>query len=206
MQTHSFVVTGKDGTALFVYRWLPPGPCKAIVQVAHGLAEHSGRYAGLAEALTESGYGVYAGDHRGHGRTCKDKSQLGFFAERQGWRLCLDDLWTINRHIAAQHPGTPIVLLGHSMGSSMVQQFIGEHGDALAGAVLSGPNGKPTALAAVGRFVLQIEPMLADLRAAGLQNPQYRCYPEARHKLFHETNRDEVTRDLIGWLDSIAKR
>lgn len=304
MQT--LTLTASESTELFVYRWLPSEPCKAVVQIAHGLAEHAGRYGRLAEALSAAGYAIYANDHRGHGRTCKSKDELGFFAAQNGWRLCLDDLWTINRHIAAQHPGLPILLLGHSMGATLAQQFIGEHGDALAGVVLSGSGGEPTLLAAVGRFIMhverwrlggrgrsklaqaltfeafnkqfapsrtafdwlsrdpaevdkyvadplcgfsasvqlwidlieggkaaasianlariprtlpiyviagardpvggntkQLEPMLAGYRAARL-NVQHRFYPEARHELFNETNRDEVTRDLIEWMDGVV--
>lgn len=311
LKTDTFLLAASGGVELFVHRWLPPGPCKAVVQIAHGLAEHAGRYARLAESLAAAGYGVYANDHRGHGRTCKNNTedQLGFFAEHDGWRLCVDDVWAVNRRIAAEHPGKPIVLLGHSMGSTLAQQFIGEHGDALAGVVLSGPSGTPNALAAVGRFILRVErlrlgrrgrsklagslsfgafnksfaptrtafdwlsrdpaevdqyvadplcgfdatlqlwldlmngwaaastpshraripknlpiyviagsldpvsgntkqivPMLSAYRAAGLQNVQHRFYPEARHELFNETNRDEVTRDLIGWLDRITNQ
>jgi len=209
----------------------------------------------------------------------------------------------LNRHIAAEHPGIPIVLLGHSMGSTMAEQFMAEHGDALAGVVLSGSSGQPTMLAVVGRLITRIErwrvgargrsklaqaltfgafnkpfapartafdwlsrdpaevdkyvgdplcgfpasvqlwidlldggktasspvkraripktlpiyvisgsrdpvsgntkqlqKMLAGYRAAGL-NVQHRFYPEARHELFNETNREEVTRELIEWLE-----
>ena len=130
-----------------------------MVQIAHGLAEHAARYARLAEALTAAGYAVYANDHRGHGRTVKSADDLGFFAERHGWRKCVDDLWQLNRHIAATHPGLPIVLLGHSMGSTLAEQFMGDpdRGNALAGVVLSGANGKPTSLAKIGGAITWAE-------------------------------------------------
>ena len=69
MQSSTFTLTRPDGTEVFVHRWLPEDTPKAIVQIAHGLAEHSGRYARFAETLTDHGYAVYASDHRGHGRT-----------------------------------------------------------------------------------------------------------------------------------------
>jgi alpha-beta hydrolase superfamily lysophospholipase len=296
-----------DGVTLFVYRWLPAAPPKAVVQIAHGLAEHAGRYARLAAALNAAGYAVYAGDHRGHGRTARTSAELGIFADSGGWRKCQDDLWQLNRRIAADLPGLPIVLIGHSMGSFMVQQFICEHGDALAGAVLSASNGKPAPLAAAGRLIARIErlrlgrlgksalihalafsalnkpfapartpfdwlsrdaaevdkyiadprcgfqaavqlwidlldalaaiadrarqaripqglpilviagmrdpvsqntkglaQLLAAYRAAGLARVAHRFYPEARHELFNEVNRDEVTRDTIAWLDGVT--
>jgi hypothetical protein len=113
----SFVLPTTDGVHLFVHGWLRDVPPKAIAQIAHGISEHGGRYAQLAAAPNRAGYGVHASDHRGHGRTARAPEELGFFAERDGWRKCLDDLWLANRHIAAKHPGAPIVLRGHSMGS-----------------------------------------------------------------------------------------
>jgi alpha-beta hydrolase superfamily lysophospholipase len=298
-----------DGIDLFTYCWLPADQPKAVVQIAHGLAEHAARYARLAEALNAAGYAVYANDHRGHGRSVKSAGDLGFFAESDGWQKCVNDLWQLNRHVAAAHPGLPIVLLGHSMGATLAEQFMGDHGDALAGVVLSGANGKPTALAKVGGAVTraerarlgargksklvqsltfdafnkkfaptrtafdwlsrdpvevdkyvadplcgfpatvqlwldllggwaavshaahrdrvpkalpiylvaggrdpvsgntrQLDPWMADYRAAGLLNVKHKFYPDARHELFNETNRDEVTGDLIGWLERVVAR
>lgn len=153
----SFTLTSLDGIDLFVHRWLPGSVPKAVLQIAHGMAEHGARYARLAEALGEAGYAVYANDHRGHGRTVKAPEELGFFGEREGWGRCLDDLWLVNRGIAADHPGLPIVLLGHSMGSTMAQQFMGQHGVSLAGVILSGPGGQPPAIAAIGRLIARME-------------------------------------------------
>ena len=110
MHSSTFTLVSADGLALFVYRWLPEATPKAVVQIAHGLVEHAGRYARLAEALTRAGYVVYAGDHRGHGRTAPAPEDLGFFAERDGWRKCVDDLWRLNQRIATDHPGLPTPL------------------------------------------------------------------------------------------------
>jgi alpha-beta hydrolase superfamily lysophospholipase len=155
MQAAPFVIEN-DGATISVRHWSPESPPRAVVQIAHGLAEHSARYARLAEALTGAGYDVYASDHRGHGPSCPP-ADLGFFAASDGWRKCLDDLWAVNRRSAADRPGLPIVFLGHSMGSIMGQQFIAEHSDALAGAVLSGTSGTPPAILPAGRLVARIE-------------------------------------------------
>ena len=60
-----------DGLELQTYRWAPDGEPRAVVQVQHGLAEHAGRYARFAEALTDAGYLVYAPDGRGSGRSAQ---------------------------------------------------------------------------------------------------------------------------------------
>jgi alpha-beta hydrolase superfamily lysophospholipase len=157
VETSSIRLAAEDGVELFVYRWTPDGPPRAVVQIAHGLAEHGGRYARLAGALTAAGYAVYADDHRGHGRTAGTPEDLGFFAPADGWAKCVADLWQVNRRIAADYPGTPIIFLGHSMGSFLGQDFIAQHGDALAGVVLSGSNGKPPAIAVLGKLIARLE-------------------------------------------------
>ena len=157
MNESSFIFSTADLTKVFVYRWLPGGRCTAVFQIIHGLAEHAGRYRRLAEALTADGYGVYASDLRGHGQTAIGPADLGFFAEHDGWRKCLNDIWEVNRIIAAENPGTPLVVLGHSMGATFARQFMAEHGDAMAGVVLSGCGGQPTPLALAGRLVARME-------------------------------------------------
>jgi alpha-beta hydrolase superfamily lysophospholipase len=143
--------------SLHVYCWEPAKPPRAVIQIAHGLAEHGARYARLADALNAAGYAVYANDHRGHGRTASHPNDLGFLAENGGWRKCLDDLRLLHRRIVANHPGVPVVLLGHSMGSFLARHYASEHGDELAGLVLSAPDGKPSLLARAGRLIARLE-------------------------------------------------
>ncbi len=157
MRASTFTMATPDGVSLNVYCWLPDTSPKGVVQITHGLAEHAARYARVAEALGRAGYAVYADDHRGHGRTAIKPSELGFFAERDGWTKCINDLWLLNRRIATDNPGLPIVLLGHSLGSFMTQYFISEHGEALAGAVLSASSGKPPSIASVALLLARIE-------------------------------------------------
>ena len=156
MRADTFRLKADDGADIHIYRWLPDGAPRGVVQIAHGLAEHAARYGRLAGALTGQGLAVYADDHRGHGQTA-GAGDLGFFAEREGWRKCVGDLWSLNRRIAADHAGLPIVLLGHSMGSFMAQDFVADHSDAIAALVLSGSNGPPPAIAGLGRMIARIE-------------------------------------------------
>ena len=156
MAASEFVVEARDGARLFVRRWLPEAPPRAIVQIAHGVAEHSLRYQDFALALNRAGIGAVAHDLRGHGRTAAPED-LGFFAAADGWRLCLDDLWTLNRRIAADHASAPIVLFGHSMGALLAEGFIADHGASLAGAILSGAGGRPPAAAALARPIAHFE-------------------------------------------------
>lgn len=306
MRSSDFTHRASDGKRLFVYRFLPDEgtAVKAVVHIAHGMAEHAARYARVAEALTLAGYAVYANDHRGHGKT-SSPDELGFFATEGGFARVLADLAELVAHEKKEHAGLPVVLFGHSMGSYLTQAFMIEHGRELAGAVLSGSAGKPNALASAGRLVARaerlrlgergkskllqslsfeafnkqfaptrtafdwlsrdaaevdkyvadplcgfavttslwvdvldalgviaaperqaripkelpiyvfsgsedpvsektksLEQLLAAYRLAGIRDVSHRFYPGARHEVLNETHRDEVTRDLVVWLDA----
>ena len=159
MQTSTFTLETADGVPVHVYRWLPDEgtEVRGVVQVAHGLAEHAGRYGRLAAELTANGYAVYADDHRGHGETASSEEDLGFFAEERGWAKVLDDLHRLTLTIRDEHPGVPVVLLGHSMGSFLAQQYAGTFVGALDGLVLSGSDGPAGALAEAGAVVARAE-------------------------------------------------
>ncbi|OPA85465.1 alpha/beta hydrolase [Pseudomonas fluorescens] len=295
-------LTANDHSRLYVNHWMPEGPARAVLMLSHGMAEHSGRYARLADALCAAGYAVYALDQRGHGRTA-DEGTLGLYAEEDGWNKVVGDLASLNQHVGQQHPGLPIILLGHSMGSYIAQAYLLHHSASLHGAILSGSNFQPVALYRAARVIAraerlrqglrgrsalidylsfgsfnkafkpnrtafdwlsrdpaevdkyindplcgfrctnqlwvdllgglqqiskasnlaQIDPGLPilvmggecdpvsegkrltslanALREAGCQHLQLNIYPQARHEVFNETNRDEVTADVLTWLD-----
>jgi alpha-beta hydrolase superfamily lysophospholipase len=305
MRESTFEFASTDGVEIFVRRWLPQPtmrPC-AAVQIAHGLAEHSGRYARLAHALVGAGYAVFASDHRGHGQTVRKPEELGFFAERGGFELAVADLAQLSGRIRQELPDLPLVLLGHSMGSILAQYYLALHGADLAAVVLSGstsgtpdprvlelaraererlgPRGQSELLATasfgafnqafqpartdfdwLSRDPLEVDAYVADplcgfsataqlwidlmeglgrvsdpewvahipadlpiyifsgdqdpvhggdldglqrlldlYRGAGLRRVSHRFYPGGRHEMLNETNRDEVTRDLLVFLE-----
>jgi alpha-beta hydrolase superfamily lysophospholipase len=104
------------GASLAFHQQPAIGEAKGIILVCHGLAEHSKRYAGFAQAMAARGYHVYAHDHRGHGKTTAPDAPIGRFARREGARRVVDDVAAFRSHVAGRHPGLPIVLFGHSMG------------------------------------------------------------------------------------------
>lgn len=127
-----------DGARIATYTWLPEsGHPRALVQIAHGAAEHGRRYARFARFLTGHGYGVIASDHRGHGATAASTGGRGVVGA-DAWRAIVTDLKGIGDHAAAAHPGTPLVLLGHSMGSMLARDYAQEYGADLAGMILTG--------------------------------------------------------------------
>ena len=98
MAAEQFEVAASDGVVIRGQRWLPDGEARAVVQIAHGMAEHSARYERFAQELNAAGYAVYANDHRGHGRTAEG-GVLGHFADDDGWARVVDDLLLSLIHI-----------------------------------------------------------------------------------------------------------
>ena len=94
MTKDTFTFKGSDGEEIFSHKWLPDNntEIKAVVQIAHGMAEHSARYERFAQNLTENNFGVYANDHRGHGQTAGTIENLGYFADNNGWDLVVNDM------------------------------------------------------------------------------------------------------------------
>jgi alpha-beta hydrolase superfamily lysophospholipase len=288
-----------DGVRLRYRSWVPAGTVRGTVQVVHGASEHSGRYGRLAGALTARGLAVSALDLRGHGRTAEATGPGRFGAG--GVDGLAADVLALQELAAAEHPGVPRVLVGHSMGSVVALAAAEQSGGGLAGLVLSGPIGVAphlaesvaaleastaagagdTPLDALGAFNQPFEPArtpydwlsrdpaevdayLADpycgdrmplttayaagvfglsvraaseegvatlpdglpvLLLAGRQDPvggvdaaqvtaladllrarglpvDLRIYEDARHEVLNETNRDEVTGDLLAWVEA----
>lgn len=134
-------MTALDQTTIFIRHWRPQHTTskpKAIFQIAHGLAEHSARYHDFAVFLAKQGFIIFAHDHRGHGMTAQAPEDLGHFGEQNGWRNVADDLKQVNDHIRDQFNDTPIILLGHSMGSFIVQTALLKYPALANGVILSG--------------------------------------------------------------------
>lgn len=302
MPYDAYWLPASDHCRLYVHQWRPAAPAKAVVLLAHGMAEHGGRYQRLGQALSDAGYALVAPDQRGHGRTAEHGS-LGLFAREHGWDAVVNDLGLLAQHIAQQFPCTPVFLFGHSMGSYIAQAYLIHHSASLYGTILSGSNLQPVALYRAARLIARIEawrqgptgksaliewlsfgsfnnafkpnrtafdwlsrdpaevdkyvndPLcgfrctnqlwldllqglanismtsnlaqidpnlpvliiggecdpvsagkrlthLADaLRATGNRHVQLRVYADARHEMLNETNRDEVTADILAWLE-----
>ncbi|MNJ11658.1 Non-heme chloroperoxidase [compost metagenome] len=145
MHHDAFWLPASDHCSLYVYQWLPSTPIKAVVLLAHGMAEHAGRYQRLGEALSAAGFALIAHDQRGHGRSA-ELGTLGLFAAHKGWSAVVNDLGLLSQHIGQQYPGTPVFIFGHSMGSYIAQAYLMHHGASLQGAILSGSNFQPPAL------------------------------------------------------------
>lgn len=305
MQSKTFTFKSPDGPAVFVYRWAPDAGAKpkAQVQIAHGAAEHAGRYERFGRVLAEAGYVVYADDHRGHGKSCGGLEGRGI-AGPDAWNGMLRDQQQLSALMRSENPGLPLIFFGHSMGSLIAQQYIQTWGGELKGAVLSGsfgtlgvepavmvgmldeaikaqgadapseifagmfssfnqgfehetgfewlsrdaaevrkyvddpycgfafsnalvrdlfagageiwaeanerriPKELPLLVASgdkdpAGGDMAAVHLLVDRYRGFGLRNVTLKAYPGARHEILNETNRDEVHRDIVAWLDAL---
>lgn len=122
---------GQDGTRLFRQAWIPESQPKGALIVVHGLKDHGGRYADLAQQLAKQGFAVFAADLRGHGRSAGAPQMAENFNDY------MVDLALMVRQVRTQAPNTPIFLLGHDMGGIIATRFVEMIPRAVQGLALS---------------------------------------------------------------------
>lgn len=121
------------------------GQIRGVVQISHGMAEYSNRYAGFALELCKRGYAVFISDHVGHGSSVADKNMLGFFGEN-GEETFVEDLKTLTDIIKSEYNDLPLYLLGHGMGSLIARKYTAKYGYLLDGVIYTGTSGENPAL------------------------------------------------------------
>ena len=163
MQMKSFSVKTKDGVEHWCNRWMPDSEeeIKGIIQLHHGLAEHSLRYDRFGSILAENGYVLNAYDMRGHGKTAEiaEKNGTGLFgklADKDGFNTVVEDLNEIIAGIKEEFPGKPVILLGHSFGSFVSQAYIERYSGNINGCILSGTSGPKGAIIFFGKILVNI--------------------------------------------------
>lgn len=131
-----------DQTQLFYTLFSPEvTPVKATLQIVHGMQEHSGRYAEIAEYFANRGFAVLTYDHLGHGKSVKDKKDMGFFQLNHPDERLISDAEKISKHLMDQYPDVPHFILGHSMGSFITRCLLQRASGKFAGAIITGTGG-----------------------------------------------------------------
>ena len=299
--------TSVAGQPLTLYLWQTDAPCRGVIQLVHGMAEHIARYDRLARALCAAGYTVAGHSHLGHGEDARE-DELGFFGRKDGWDHLVEDVHAAHEMLLKRFPGQRFAILGHSMGSFVTREYLLRYGGDLTAAVICGTGWFPGPLCSVARAAAalcgvfggwqkpaplvdrlmskdnnkafapartpfdwlsrdtaEVDKYMADLRCgflftargyydmftglkslsrlhrlaalpgnlpvlfisgdadpigtqgkgvstvaqqfrdAGVRDVTVRLDPGARHELFNETNRDEITAELIDWLNRHMK-
>ena len=117
---------------LYYQCWAPSSNPRAVLLIAHGFAEHSGRYGNVVDYFVPRGWAVYAPDHRGHGKSDGERVQVDRFSDY------VDDLKTFFDIVRKENVGKKVFLVGHSMGSAIALLYASRYQDELAGLITSG--------------------------------------------------------------------
>lgn len=129
--------SSSDGLSISYLKAVPEGQIKGIVQLVHGMAEHKERYLELMKYLEDHGYASYINDHRGHGKSIRNQNDLGYFYDDKGDYI-VNDVYDLTEIIKSNHPGLPLYLFGHSMGSMVVRKYTALHDDEIDKLIVCG--------------------------------------------------------------------
>ena len=132
MKRNEGTFQGLNDYTIYWQSWHPDRDPVAVLLIAHGFGEHSGRYQNVVDFFLPLGYAIYALDHRGHGRSDGERVAVG------GYNEYVTDLKTFFNLVKAENPALDIFLVGHSMGASISTAYTAQYQDELAGLVLSG--------------------------------------------------------------------
>lgn len=110
---------------------------KAVLQIVHGMCEHKERYIPFMKFMADNGYMCIIHDHRGHGSSVRDTSELGFFYEG-GFSAMIEDIRIVTEWAENLCPGVPVILMGHSMGSMAVRSYTKRFDDRISALIVCG--------------------------------------------------------------------
>ncbi|MBR2639586.1 MAG: lysophospholipase [Oscillospiraceae bacterium] len=154
---NSFYFPSSDGkTTIHGEEWLPEGAPKAVLQIAHGIAEYVHRYNDFAAFLAENGIAVVGEDHIGHGESVAKGAPHVYFAEKDGWNKVVADIHTLRNMYGEKYPDVPYFLMGHSMGSFLARTYLIKFPGDVDGAVIMGTGQQSPALIAGGKAIGKI--------------------------------------------------
>lgn len=140
-QKPTFLASKFNKESKLFYTLFSPKTAKATLLIVHGMQEHSGRYAEIAEYFANHGIAVLTYDHLGHGKSVKDKNEIGFFQLDKPDDRLISDAEMMADHLAAQYPDVPHFILGHSMGSFVTRCLLKRASKKFAGAIITGTGG-----------------------------------------------------------------
>lgn len=145
----------RDGvTSLYAVRYAPLGTPRAVIQIVHGMQEHIGRYDAFARYLCDLGYVVTGEDHLGHGRSVPAGGTYGYFCPQDPATVVVRDVHRLKKMTQQAYPEVPYFILGHSMGSFILRNYIERYGTGIDGAIVVGTGYQSPLALAIGKFVV----------------------------------------------------
>ena len=188
--------TANDGEIICYYKWDAKNPkeVRGIVQIAHGIGEHAGRYDTIANRFQNEGFVVYANDHRAHGKTAEIKRLFGYYDGNDYFVDAVSDMYSLSQLMRTEHPNTKFVLFGHSMGSLLSRKYVLNYGRNTDALILSGT---ANFIKGLGHFGLASTKVVSLLRGRERSNETLRAV------FFDEFNKKfKPNRTKLDWISS----
>jgi len=151
MKREGFYLSCDHKTKIHAVAWIPENrEIRAVIQLCHGMTEYVNRYDEFARWLAEKGYYVTGHDHLGHGQSVLSEEDYGYFPDKRGNECVIGDIRKLFLATKKRYPDCPYFMLGHSMGSFLLRQYIQNYGKELTGAIVMGTGYKPYPLLVAG--------------------------------------------------------
>lgn len=163
MRTETLEFTGFGGMKLPAALWLPDGEPRRVLQITHGMTEHIGRYEALAKRLTAQGVAVAGYDLRGHGQN-PGNPDVASFGEG-GWKASLEDMRLFFERLSARFLGLPHDMLGFSLGSFLLREYLGRWSEGVSSAIIMGTGHQPAAVLSIMMAIVK-----GQIRKGGFDN------------------------------------
>lgn len=139
-------------------KWIPDiKKPKCILQIIHGMAEYIERYDEFANAMAEKGILVVGEDHLGHGKSVGDSGTYGYFCERDMATVVVRDSHRLKKMIQERYPGVPYIILGHSMGSFILRNYLCRYGTGIQAAIIMGTGMQSKPVITMGKAVAAVQ-------------------------------------------------
>jgi len=196
MAKREFTFPSTDGrTKIHAIEWVPEQKVKAVLQIAHGMVEYIDRYDEFATYLADRGVYVVGHDHLGHGQSVCSEGEYGYFPQPDGNKLVIGDIHKLRMMTEEKYMHVPYFMLGHSMGSFLLRQYLTMHSKGLAGAIIMGTGHQPLMILKAGQLVCKLTSAFKGwkYRSEFVNNLSFGSF----NKKFEpaETSRDWVTSD-----------
>ncbi len=163
----------RDNTnRIHAMKWLPDTDRPVcILQIIHGMAEYIARYEEFACFMAKKGILVVGEDHLGHGKSVGENGTYGYFCERDAATVVVRDAHRLKKMVQEQYPGVPYFILGHSMGSFILRNYLCRYGTGIHAAVIVGTGMQPKAVLMAGKALLAVQKAFAgEKHPSGLMN------------------------------------
>lgn len=154
MKKYTEKIASKDSkNSLNTVIWETEKEPVGVLQIVHGMAEYIDRYDNFAKYMTEHGFNVIGHDHLGHGYSVSDERDYGFFAEENGDKIIIEDIHSVTQYAKEKWEELPNFILGHSMGSFCLRQYLTKYSNDVFGAIIMGTGWIPSAAALLGKTI-----------------------------------------------------